>query len=57
MFVSSLSSSNLLQNMNKMAKTIDPKKDMSNKGLNLFPEKEIGNKMMTLILECIVKWS
>ena len=43
--------------MTKMAKTIDPKKPMNQKGLNLFPDKNIGNKLMVLILECIVKWS
>ena len=56
-FVSSLSSSALLQNMTKMAKTIDPKKDVTQKGLTLFPDRQLGNNLMTLILECIIKWS
>ena len=56
-FVSCLSSSALLQSMIKMAKTIDPKKPVTEKGLTLFLDKALGNRMMRLILECIVKWS
>lgn len=43
--------------MTKMGKTIDPKKEVDEKGLTLFPDRTLGNKLMTLILECIVKWS
>lgn len=44
--------------MLRLAREVDPKKRMSEKGLNLFPsDKELGNRYITLILECICKWS
>jgi hypothetical protein len=44
--------------MLRIAREVDPKKKMKEKGLNLFPgDKELGNRYITLILECIVKWS
>lgn len=57
-FISLLSSSQLLQDMVKLAKEVDPQKKMTEKGVTLFSgNKEIGNRYITLILECLVVWA
>lgn len=53
-----MASSQLLQDMLKLAKEVDPQKKMSDKGSSLFPgNKEIGNRYITLVLECLIVWS
>ena len=57
-FISCLSSSKLLQSMLYLAKTTDPDKRVEDKGRGIFRDlADMGNDYITLILECLVKWS
>ena len=48
----------LFQLMVKLGGEVDPQKKVPEKGKNLFPtDKNLGNRYVTLILECIVVWA
>jgi hypothetical protein len=43
--------------MEELALTVDPKKNLSDKGKSLFPtDKAMGNNFMRLLLESLVSW-
>ena len=56
-FITDLAYSALFEDMVRILKTVDPEKQLEEKGRTLFPgEAELGTKYLNLIAKCVVEW-